>query len=957
MEALSRKTEKEKLAELELILRDATWSGDVTDYASSTSFCSEIKTPTKHCCVPGSPRQDPVTNSPLAWQEGDWGGSGNVVEYNSSRTISMIDDSMGASSDDAQGTADCTARIHSSSFSSAEEVVPSRYRKERHHHRSQNELERRGGRHRGRATADHDDETAMVALLRSELKSTRSQLDQKEVVVKSLQRQLNQRGEIEAQTHARAEEDLVAALAKASGLKEELARTSQLLVDGALARRHLEQRCATVTQDLQEAVTRTAELEEEASISRAEVVRISGALHARRGTDVVDAERVFGEELERVQETATREARGLRQEVSALRTSLEQTKAKLRKACGDRDSWREEADTVSSEAATLRETVHALRQFSENETIDQLLGQASAPELTSGFVSRWKRRAEELENLQRVLSSPEPSAFDSSTSETNPNSCTGEADTFGTSSLGGNVPLTPVEQSTSPAQNDEDHDASVSVSMLRQQLCESRETLAMAAEELTAAELAVQDQTVKRIAAENRVKNLQREAEANTKAAREAAVARRAAKSRDMANLKIALRQDMLDELHKLQLEVRGQGEREPPHGAEREVCCTFDDGRQGPLRIDRACQVGQMIVASSGTGEGVEVRNDTSATVSTACSAGGADTADSTADRSSVVPSRTACAVSDDEEEKRISAPSASIAAVQAEAWASAFSTARQIFNAALVSLCEQACGVLAAQGDEGKRHSVLPVTGAKVSQNQEANSAVVPWIPGEAKMDAGTAVEVLRDSINSAVEYIRVALAQRALSARRPLDDVTGDWQITLGSSSNAFSRVEGGSQPAFAAAVTRATMGSQTEGKDAGGVERAPLVDVGVQAGSLGPEIAEAAPPGLGGSGGAPAWEGNVDAQRLEGQEGDSHRERQRKLEQARINELEHRVWALSNALQRADAEKVGLERSLTRRFEREQATLLEKQRHVYEADIGTLHASTMALVHDFRIGSAA
>lgn len=43
-----------------------------------------------------------------------------------------------------------------------------------------------------------------------------------------------------------------------------------------------------------------------------------------------------------------------------------------------RDSWREEADYFSSEAATLRETVQALRQYSENDTIDQLLEQASA---------------------------------------------------------------------------------------------------------------------------------------------------------------------------------------------------------------------------------------------------------------------------------------------------------------------------------------------------------------------------------------------------------------------------------------------------------------------------------------------------------------------------------------------------------------------------------------------------
>lgn len=114
-----------------------------------------------------------------------------------------------------------------------------------------------------------------------------------------------------------------------------LASMHALIVAG-IRRQHLEQRCSVLTQDLHKSVTRTAELEEEVSISRAELVRISGALHARRGTDVVDAERAFGEELQRVQESATREARGLRQEVSDLRASLEQTKTRLRKSCGER---------------------------------------------------------------------------------------------------------------------------------------------------------------------------------------------------------------------------------------------------------------------------------------------------------------------------------------------------------------------------------------------------------------------------------------------------------------------------------------------------------------------------------------------------------------------------------------------------------------------------------------------
>lgn len=81
---------------------------------------------------------------------------------------------------------------------------------------------------------------------------------------------------------------------------------------------------------------RATELENEVAETRAELVRVSGALHARRGTDVVEAERTFGEELQRVQESASREARNLRQEITRLRAMLEETTAKFRKACGER---------------------------------------------------------------------------------------------------------------------------------------------------------------------------------------------------------------------------------------------------------------------------------------------------------------------------------------------------------------------------------------------------------------------------------------------------------------------------------------------------------------------------------------------------------------------------------------------------------------------------------------------
>lgn len=72
------------------------------------------------------------------------------------------------------------------------------------------------------------------------------------------------------------------------------------------------------------------------SETRAELVRVSGALHARRATDVVDAERAFGEEMQRVQESAAREARALRQDASILRASLEEMKARFRKTSAER---------------------------------------------------------------------------------------------------------------------------------------------------------------------------------------------------------------------------------------------------------------------------------------------------------------------------------------------------------------------------------------------------------------------------------------------------------------------------------------------------------------------------------------------------------------------------------------------------------------------------------------------
>lgn len=129
-------------------------------------------------------------------------------------------------------------------------------------------------------------------------------------------------------------------------------------------------------------------------------------------------------------------------------------------------------------------------------------------------MSRWKRRAEELESLQRVVSSP-GSAFDSSTSETDPSVRTDPAETLDPSTPGGMTPLALAEQSASPPQDKKDGGRWVegeregSASALRQELCEAKETVAMMAEELAAAALAVHEEAAKRVAAEDRVESLQ----------------------------------------------------------------------------------------------------------------------------------------------------------------------------------------------------------------------------------------------------------------------------------------------------------------------------------------------------------------------------------------------------------------------------------------------------------------
>lgn len=148
----------------------------------SVSFASEAPTPTKRDRFPLSDRQGPTTSPPLAWRPQGWSRSNDAVTNNHN-------------SNNLGGLADVTARIYSSSSgeSSQEELArkqqqqSSRARRHRGHGDSSAGRKSSGGSHRGQTERD-----AVVVELRSKLAAARARLEQKEVVTKSLQRQLDQ---------------------------------------------------------------------------------------------------------------------------------------------------------------------------------------------------------------------------------------------------------------------------------------------------------------------------------------------------------------------------------------------------------------------------------------------------------------------------------------------------------------------------------------------------------------------------------------------------------------------------------------------------------------------------------------------------------------------------------------------------------------------------------------------
>lgn len=130
-------------------------------------------------------------------------------------------------------------------------------------------------------------------------------------------------------------------------------------------------------------------------------------------------------------------------------------------------------------------------------------------------MSRWKCRAEELEAFQRVASSPEGFAFDSSTSETEASHGTESVEPPVSPRVSG-LPFAAFDPVTTRTrkQREERHEVEearheAATNSLRQELSEAKETLAMMEEELATAVLAAREQGVERAAAESRVKSLE----------------------------------------------------------------------------------------------------------------------------------------------------------------------------------------------------------------------------------------------------------------------------------------------------------------------------------------------------------------------------------------------------------------------------------------------------------------
>lgn len=360
---------------------------------------------------------------------------------------------------------------------------------------------------------------------------------------------------------------------------------------------------------------------------------------------------------------------------------------------------------------------------------------------------------------------------------------------------------------------------------------------------------------------------------------------------------------------------MREQTHEKKPHSTDRATQCTngCDCGRE-PVGEDEACKADGAMARASDEG-GLVVQGDTLSRVRGACSGGGGDSAES--HPVSVLAPPAITAVLEEEAEKQVSAAMASAAAarVGASAWASAFLAARDLFRAALVSLCEQATGGLGPAEGEGRHAFMVPLltgVGAPESSSKANSSAVVPWVSGEAESEAAIALEALRYSVQSATDGILLATERTARMVSPPAPTVSTTGSQTLPEP-----------PPPVAPVVPQDSRGSQTDEERNEGARVARLHNVSVQTSRpVGLEFESAF--GAGGADGAPAWEGDMDGRCCEMENGDSDPERRRNREdKERMEELERSVGALNAALQRAETEKGDLK--LTLSVERQEARM--------------------------------
>ena len=154
---------------------------------SSISFASDAPTPIKRHHVPPSTCQDPATSSPPTWHPAEWSRS---IDVGNEYHLPNRSCPTGGGREE-----DVTARLYSSASgtdSSADEAEgrhqgTTRARRHSSHGRMRAASFKDSGRDQRRAELDE-----AARLLRSQLAAARSQLEQKEIVTRSLQRQLDQ---------------------------------------------------------------------------------------------------------------------------------------------------------------------------------------------------------------------------------------------------------------------------------------------------------------------------------------------------------------------------------------------------------------------------------------------------------------------------------------------------------------------------------------------------------------------------------------------------------------------------------------------------------------------------------------------------------------------------------------------------------------------------------------------